>query len=227
MNDLKNFEKKIGYTFKNKNLLKEALTHSSYSVDSFCYERLEFLGDSVLGMVVAKHLYETLATHSEGDLTKLRAALVCEPALYKYAVKIDLGRELHLGKGEEASGGRGRKSILADAFEAVIAAIYLDSGLAAATEFVIPFLPDKKTLKSGKLFSGDYKTALQEIVQQNPENRISYELVGEEGLAHSKTFTANVLINKKIEGTGSGRSKKEAEQQAALAALKKMGYEKD
>ncbi|MCL2071059.1 MAG: ribonuclease III [Oscillospiraceae bacterium] len=223
-----NLEKIIGYTFKNKKLLNQALTHSSSRPHPLnCNERMEFLGDSVLSVVVSKYLYDSLNEQSEGYLTKLRANLVCEEALYKYAKRIDLGGKLIMGKGEELTGGRDRKSILADAFEALIAAIYLDSGLTAATEFIVPFLPSNDVLKVGKLVIGDYKTTLQEIVQQIPENTISYELIGEEGFAHEKIFYANVVINGKVEGSGSGKSKKESQQQAARAALIKLGSESE
>ena len=226
------FEKKLGYTFKNKKLLKQALTHSSVigvgSADSktkvVANERMEFLGDSVLSIVVSKYLYDNLKDCSEGYLTKLRANLVCEDALYKYAKKIGLGEQLIIGKGEESTGGRDRKSILSDAFEALIAAIFLDSGLEPATEFIVPFLPKGKALKSAKLVTGDYKTALQELIQQVPGGVIGYELVDEKGVAHEKVFFSNVIINGKVEGSGSGKSKKESQQQAARAALIKLGH---
>ena len=221
---MKSFESVIAYTFKNKTLLKQALTHSSAG-GGICNERMEFLGDSVLSVVVSKYLYDSLRNQPEGYLTKLRANLVCEEALYKYAKKIELGERLIMGKGEENTGGRDRKSILSDAFEALIAAIYLDSGLTAARAFIVPFLPDKAALSSEKLITGDYKTALQEIIQQNPDSTIVYELTGESGSAHEKVFFASVVINGKIEGSGSGRSKKESQQQAARAALIKLGYE--
>jgi len=221
---MNNFEKLIGYTFKDKMLLRQALTHSS-AVGSAANERMEFLGDSVLSVVVSKYLYDNLQNETEGYLTKLRANLVCEEALYKYAKKLGLGEWLLMGKGEENTGGRQRRSILSDAFEALIAAIYLDSGLSAAKAFIVPFLPDKKTLKTGKLITGDYKTSLQEIIQQDPSNTIAYELTGEEGSAHEKIFFANVVVNGAVKGSGSGRSKKESQQQAAKAALIKMGYE--
>jgi ribonuclease-3 len=223
MKDFDNFEELIGYNFNNKSLLKQALTHSS-AIGSKCNERMEFLGDSVLSVVVAKYLYDNLTTKPEGYLTKLRANLVCEGALFNYAQKLDLGERLIMGKGEENTGGRTRKSILSDAFEAVIAAIFLDGGLDNAQDFIVQFLPDKKSLQSGKLITGDYKTSLQEIVQQTPDYSIYYDEIGEKGNAHEKTFFANVVINGKIEGSGSGHSKKESQQQAARAALIKMGY---
>jgi len=223
----------IGYVFKNKALLEQALTHPSATEglerrqgsQSFCNQRLEFLGDSVLGMVVAKYLYDNLPNKPEGVLTKLRAKLVCEDALYGYAKKINLGELLVMGKGEENSGGRDRKSTLSDAFEAVIAAIYLDSGLESAAAFVTPFLPSAKTLSSGKLITGDYKTALQEIVQQNPNASIYYNEVGEKGAAHDKRFFASVCINGELRGEGMGKTKKESQQMAAKAALAAMGYD--
>ncbi|MCL1789532.1 MAG: ribonuclease III [Oscillospiraceae bacterium] len=220
----KKFEEIIGYTFKKKPLLQNALTHSS-AAGGICNERMEFLGDSVLSVVVSKYLYDNLKKQPEGYLTKLRANFVCEEALYQYAKKIGLGEQLVMGKGEEHTGGRSRKSILSDAFEALIAAIYLDSGLTAATAFIIPFLPAQEELKSTKLITGDYKTILQEFIQQNPDSTIHYKLTGEEGSAHEKTFFADVVINGKVEGSGKGRSKKESQQQAAKAALLQMRYD--
>jgi ribonuclease-3 len=220
------FEKKIGYTFKNKALLTEALTHSSHASGrkKFSNERLEFLGDSVLSLVTSKYLFEQLRGIPEGQLTKLRAGIVCEASLFLFAQRIGLGSQLLLGKGEENTGGRERKSILADAFEALIAAIYLDGGLESATKFVLAFLPKKEKLTSGKPLLSDYKTALQEIIQQNPDEKISYFLESESGEAHNKNFTSSVRLNERKIGTGSGKSKKEAEQNAAKNALKLMGY---
>ena len=218
-------ENKIGYKFKDTALLEKALTHSSFvngKRDS--NERLEFLGDSVLSVVVSKHLFEQLDV-PEGRLTKIRAKLVCEDTLFVFAKRIDLGNSIKLGKGEESTGGRGRKSILADAFEALIAAIYLDGGLESAKKFVLGFMPPVETLRNEKLILGDYKTSLQEVIQQNPEEHIEYEICKETGAAHLRTFTANVLLNGQVIGTGSGLSKKEAEQAAAKEALSLMGYE--
>lgn len=221
------FEKRIGYEFKNAALLKEALTHSSFvnGKNHHSNERLEFLGDSVLSVVVSKYLFENLSDRPEGQLTKLRASIVCEHALFPFAEKIGLGDAILMGKGEENTGGRHRRSILADAFEALIAAIYLDGGLEAASDFIIPFIPSVETLKSGKLLIGDYKTILQEIIQQNPEEKVVYEMAGESGAAHNRLFTSNVLLNGQVIGTGSGYSKKEAEQNAAKEAVRLMGYE--
>lgn len=221
------FEERIGYEFKNPALLKEALTHSSFvnGKNHHSNERLEFLGDSVLSVVVSKYLFENLTDKPEGQLTRLRASIVCEHALFPFAEKIKLGDEILLGKGEENTGGRHRRSILADAFEALIAAIYLDGGLEAARRFIIPFIPPLESLRSGKLLIGDYKTILQEIIQQNPEEKVVYELADESGAAHNRIFTSNVLLNGQIIGTGVGPSKKEAEQNAAKEAIKLMGYE--
>ncbi len=222
MNEL---EKKISYKFKERAFLEEALTHSSYVNGKHnSNERLEFLGDSVLSVVVSKHLFTKLDV-PEGMLTKIRAKLVCEDTLYGFAKRIDLGSYIKLGKGEENTGGRFRKSILADAFEALIAAIYLDGGLENASSFVLGFLPPIETIKEGKLIFGDYKTSLQEVIQQNPEEHVTYEISGESGEAHHRTFTANVLLNGQVIGSGHGSSKKEAEQAAAKEALSLMGYE--
>ena len=219
-------EERIGYEFKNPALLKEALTHSSFvnGKNHHSNERLEFLGDSVLSVVVSKYLFENLEM-PEGQLTKLRASIVCEHSLFPFAEKIKLGEEIFMGKGEENTGGRHRRSILADAFEALIAAIYLDGGLEAARAFILPFIPSLEVLKSGRLLIGDYKTILQEIIQQNPEENVIYELADESGAAHNRIFTSNVLLNGQIIGTGVGGSKKEAEQNAAKEAIKLMGYE--
>ncbi|MBR4305775.1 MAG: ribonuclease III [Ruminiclostridium sp.] len=224
---MKELQKKIGYTFKNERLLEEALTHSSYTNGKHLKsnERLEFLGDSVLSIVVSKYLFENLTNMPEGQLTKIRAGVVCENALYPFARKIDLGKYIFLGKGEEITGGRDRHSILADAFEALIAAIYLDGGIEAARDFILPFIPPVDKLKNGKFLLGDYKTVLQEIIQQNPEEKVTYEIAAESGQAHNKQFTANVLLNGQVIGTGIGKSKKEAEQNAAKEAIGLMGYE--
>ena len=219
------FEDIIGYKFKSPALLGEALTHSSYVGGKHnSNERLEFLGDSVLSVVVSGYLFGALDV-PEGQLTKLRAKLVCEDTLYGFAKRISLGENVKLGKGEEATGGRDRKSILADAFEALIAAIYLDGGLECARSFIMQFMPPIEALKSGKIVLGDYKTALQEVVQQNPEEHVCYEIAGESGAAHRKVFTANVLLNDQVIGTGTGKSKKEAQQEAAKQALTLMGYD--
>lgn len=220
-------ENKIGYKFKDRSLLDKALTHSSFvNGKQNSNERLEFLGDSVLSLVVSKYLFSLLDV-PEGMLTKIRAKLVCEDTLFIFANRISLGQYIKLGKGEESTGGRSRRSILADAFEALIAAIFLDGGIESAKEFILKFMPSTEMLKSSKLIFGDFKTSLQEVIQQNPEEHIEYRIVSETGAAHSRTFTANVLLNGQVIGTGSGRSKKEAEKEAAKEALSLMGYETD
>lgn len=218
-------EKKIGYTFQDKSYLETAITHSSYAneMKNRCpyNERQEFLGDAVLSIIVSDYLFKSFHL-AEGDLTKLRAALVCEKSLCGFAAKIDLGSAIRLGKGEEMMGGRTRPSILADAFEALIAAIYLDGGMEAAREFVLPFVMD--TLESeSKIRFHDYKTALQEIVQKNPEEKLSYVLVEESGPDHNKRFEVEVRLNSNVIGHGVGKSKKDAEQMAAKEALELMG----
>ena len=218
-------EKRIGYHFREKQYLQTAVTHSSYAnemKDPTPYnERQEFLGDAVLSIVVSDYLFKN-SSLAEGDLTKLRAALVCEKSLCGFAAKIDLGSAIRLGKGEEMMGGRTRPSILADAFEALIAAIYLDGGMEAAREFVLPFVMD--TLESeSKIRFHDYRTALQEIVQKNPEEKLSYVLVEESGPDHNKRFEVEVRLNSNVIGHGVGKSKKDAEQMAAKEALELMG----
>mgnify|MGYP001097118218 CR=1 FL=1 len=219
---------KIGYSFKNQSLLITALTHSSYANEvknktvQF-NERLEFLGDSVLNMLAAEYLYSRFDKLPEGDLTKVRASVVCENSLYEIAKKIELGSYLFLGKGEEQTGGRQRMSILADATEALIAALYLDGGIEAARSFVMPFIEERAAEALKQHYLRDYKTALQEIVQKNKQETIRYELTGESGPDHDKTFSAAVYLNSNAVAFGSGKTKKEAEQSAAKAALELMG----
>lgn len=225
--NLKELQEKIGYTFRNESLLIQAMTHSSYANEGKKHrhnnERLEFLGDSVLSVIVARYLFLTYKDLPEGELTKLRAGLVCEKALDVFAGQVGLGDYLFLGKGEELTGGRQRPSILADAFEALLAAVYLDGGYEAAQSFMRRFIPkDLDVKKESKL--SDYKTALQEIIQQNREERIEYVLIDEHGPDHAKVFTAQVLLNSNVIGTGEGSSKKQAEQNAAQEALALMGY---
>lgn len=229
MADFKELQTIIGYSFSNASYLEQAMTHSSYSggKNNGSNERLEFLGDSVLQLTVSQYLFTGMSTEPEGGMTKLRASIVCENSLYSFAKKIDLGRYILLGKGEEMTGGRDRRSILADAFEALIAAIYLDGGMERAREFIMRFVPSIEALKSGKVKLGDYKTILQEIIQQNPEERISYEVEESDGADHHKLFRAAVLLNGQRIGRGSGHSKKEAEQAAAKEAIGLMGYETD
>lgn len=225
--ELEELEKKIGYKFRDIRLLHHAMTHSSYSggKNYECNERLEFLGDAVLQLTVSKYLFTNMKSVPEGGLTKLRASIVCENSLYAFAKRIDLGKYILLGKGEEQSGGRDRKSILSDAFEAMIAAVYLDGGDAESTKMILSFVPSIEALKSGKVRLGDYKTILQEIIQQNPEEHISYEVEEFDGPHNHKTFNAHVLLNGQAIGSGSGQSKKEAEQAAAKEAVRLMGYD--
>ena len=217
----------LGYRFKDESLLYRALIHSSYANESGrqlqSNERLEFLGDSVLGLTAALHLFQK-EKGPEGELTKLRAAVVCEKALFSYAQQLGLGEWLLLGKGERQNGGAARPSILADAFEAVTAAIYLDGGMEPARTFLLPFL-EKEASNQRRAKFKDYKTQLQEIVQQNPGEQITYVLTGESGPDHNKQFTMEVHLNSNVIGTGRGHSKKDAEQKAAREALKLMGYD--
>lgn len=227
--NLLEFQKKIGYTFNNDRLLYEALSHSSYANEKKgrkSNERLEFLGDSVLSIVVSNYIFHHQQQMPEGQLSKLRASLVCEKALFEFSKQIDLGEHIMLGKGEENTGGRQRPSIVSDAFEAVIAAIYLDGGMEPASKHILRFMP-KQFDKSVTPSFTDYKTILQEIVQKNPEERVIYKLVEETGPAHDKRFTVNVMLNSNVIGTGMGASKKNAEQQAAREALALMGYKDD
>ena len=227
MADLAELEEKIGYKFKKREYLRRAMTHSSYSggKNNGSNERFEFLGDSVLQITVSQYLFTNMTTVPEGGLTKLRASIVCENSLYNFANRIELGKYILLGKGEEMTGGRTRRSILADAFEAMIAAVYLDGGMDAAMAMIMRFVPSIEALKSGKVRLGDYKTVLQEIIQKNPEEKISYEVVESSGEQHKKHFTAQVLLNGQVIGSGSGLSKKEAEQEAAKEAVSLMGYD--
>ncbi len=227
--NLEQFQKIIGYRFKNEALLYEALSHSSFANEKKgrrSNERLEFLGDSVLSIVVSSYIFHHEQKMPEGELSKLRASLVCEKALFEFASEIDLGEHIMLGKGEEHSGGRSRPSIVSDAFEAVIAAIYLDGGIEPARKHILRFMPKNLEHRENVSFR-DYKTALQEIIQKNPEEKVSYVLAEESGPAHDKKFMVNVMLNSNIIGTGVGSSKKSAEQQAAREALSLMGYKVD
>lgn len=219
-------QKRIGYDFKDSLLLERALTHSSYANESKmkleCNERMEFLGDAVLSIIVADHIFHKFHL-AEGDLTKIRAGLVCEKSLFEFARKIGLGEELLLGRGEEQTGGRERPSVVSDAFEALIAAIYLDGGMDEAAKFVLPFVEEELKQKEAPFV--DYKTKLQEIIQKNPEERVEYVLVAEEGPDHDKKFVVEVHLNSNIIGRGASRSKKSAEQAAAREALILMGEE--
>lgn len=228
MKPLDEYEKRIGYSFRDKALLETALTHSSYANEhkDKCrsYERLEFLGDSVLGFVTAEYLFHHFPELPEGQLTKNRAALVCEKSLCAFSKKLGVGEFLRLSHGEMNSGGRERASILADVFESTTAAIYLDSGdLEQAKKFILTFIIPAARAQNVKPFK-DYKTNLQEIIQQNPEESLEYVVTGESGPDHDKHFTVEVHLNSNVIGKGGGRSKKEAEQQAAREALELMGY---
>ena len=224
LDNIKLFEEIINYEFKNKQYILEALTHSSYSNENKNYpfnERLEFLGDSVLSIVISDYLFKKEKNLPEGELTKIRANIVCEESLSEISQKIHLGKYMLLGKGEEATGGTERISILADALEAVIAAIYLDGGMKPASEFILTYMDQiiNDSIK-GKIFR-DYKTCLQEVLQSNGENNIWYKLVDEKGPDHNKRFVMQVGINDTVLGIGEGKSKKDAEQVAAKCALDK------
>ena len=222
---IKDLETAIGYRFHNISLLQNALTHSSYANERWhnslmSNERLEFLGDSILGMVVAEYLYKTFPDRPEGELTRMRADMVCEKPLASVAARIELGRHLMLGNGEEQGGGRNRESILADAVESVIAASFLDGGMEAARSFIEKFILVEVPVR--KMHNADYKTALQELVQQKKNQSLSYALVGESGPDHDKRFEVEVSLNGRVIGIGSGSSKKRAEQMAAQAALENL-----
>ena len=225
LDNIYKFEETIDYKFNNKEYILEALTHSSYSNENKRYnfnERLEFLGDSVLSIVVSDYLFNNEKDLPEGELTKLRASIVCEESLSEVANKINLGDFMLLGKGEEATGGRERISILADAFEDVIAAIYLDGSIEDAKKFILTNMEDIiLDARRGKIFR-DYKTHLQEVLQGKGESNIWYKLIDEKGPDHNKRFIMEVGINKDVLGVGEGKSKKEAEQFAARVALNKI-----
>ena len=222
---MRELQNAIGYHFQNPDLLQQALTHTSYANEVYkdglrSYERLEFLGDSILGFTAADYLLGAFPALHEGELTKLRAELVCEASLAETAKKLKLGEYLRLGKGEEAGGGRQRVSIIADVVEAVIAAIYLDGGLSAARRFIYDFV--LVDVKARVKLNADYKTMLQELVQQKKNQVLSYELLGESGPHHDKEFSVRVLLNGSPVGIGSGSSKKRAEQAAARQAVERL-----
>lgn len=223
---MKKLEENLNYSFKNQNLLRNALSHSSFANETHSSlgsnERLEFLGDAVLSVIVADFLYKNFPHKPEGELTKLRASLVCEKSLCRFARELQIGDFLLLGKGEEQCGGRNRNSILADAFEAVLAAMYLDGGMEVAREHVLRFIKDELNHTEDEVFH-DYKTTLQEVIQRNPEERLSYVLSAESGPDHNKSFTVDVYLNSSVIGTGTGKTKKRAEQMAAKDALGLMG----
>ena len=222
---IKDLEAAIGYKFHNISLLQNALTHSSYANERWhnsllSNERLEFLGDSVLGMLVADFLYSTFPDRPEGELTRMRADMVCEHTLALVANRIHLGQHLQLGHGEERLGGRSRESILADATESVIAACFLDGGLEAAARFVKRFILVEVPVS--RPHNMDYKTALQELVQQKKNQTLTYTLVGQSGPDHDKVFAVEVCLNGETVGSGSGSSKKRAEQSAAENAIERL-----
>ncbi|MBP3332573.1 MAG: ribonuclease III [Clostridia bacterium] len=226
-------EKKIGYTFKNRGLLMHAMTHSSYSNEEKAKghnissnERMEFLGDAVLSIIVSKYLFDNLTGAQEGELSKIRSAVVCEKALASYAEEIDLGKYLLLGHGEEINNGRERPSILSDAYEALLAAMYIDAGIEEVRKFLLSYAVPliEKTIREHS--STDYKTKLQQIVQQKPGETLVYIIVSESGPPHQKNFIAEARLNdSNVLGTGSGSSKREAEQNAAKDALKFFGFD--
>ncbi len=224
--DFQELEKKIGYTFQNRALLKQAVTHSSFANEQKInrqkhYERLEFLGDAVLELVSSDFLFQTHPEMPEGQLTKLRASMVCEPALAYCAKDLTLDSYIQLGKGEEATGGRYRDSIISDVMEAVIGAIYLDGGMEPARTYIHRFV--LSDLENKQLFL-DSKTNLQEYMQQNLKKEFHYRLVEESGPEHDKVFVVEVVMEEKVLGRGKGRTKKAAEQQAAYEAL--LGFKK-
>ncbi len=224
-------ETKLQYTFQDPALLEQALCHSSYanehrSAHLRSNERLEFLGDAVLGFVTADCLFRRHPDLPEGDLTRIRAALVCEQSLYEAAYALGLGRYLRLGRGEESGGGRERPSILADAMEALIAAVYLDGGMESAAALIHRFLLDGQG-EAVEERRRDYKTALQELVQRKADQVMVYRMLDEQGPDHAKVFTAEVLVNGQSIGQGRGHSKKEAEQSAARSALENLGCQED
>lgn len=224
MKKLSDLQEVIGYQFKQEGLLRQALTHSSFANEKHMKkhsdnERLEFLGDAVLEIVSSEFLYKNYPNKSEGDLTKFRASLVCEPTLALCTREIDLGKYLFLGKGEDLTGGRKRNSILSDALEAVIGAIYLDGGFEHAKEFIHKFI--LTDIEHKKLFY-DCKTSLQEEVQGHYEEALNYRLISEEGPDHDKRFTVEARIGEKVIGKGVGHTKKAAEQEAAYEALLKL-----
>ena len=231
---MEGLEQVVGHRFERRELLERALTHSSYSNETgapdhhlLCNERLEFLGDSVLSLITSEYLFEQFKDCPEGDLTRMRADVVCERALAGYAEQIGLGQFLRLGKGEDRNNGRECRSILADAFEALLAALYLDAGKDRVAEFLLPFVKEElKTLKPGG-FHGDCKTKLQQFVQQNEGDFLEYVTVGESGPDHRKTFWVEARLNGNVIGQGEGRSKRSAEQAAAQAALELFGLNEE
>ncbi|NTW71997.1 MAG: ribonuclease III [Eubacteriaceae bacterium] len=223
---IEKFEKLINYRFTDKEIIKNALTHSSFINEKFNFrnnERIEFLGDAVLELVISNYLYNTYTELTEGELTKLRAKIVCTESLSSAAQKNEMGMFIFMGKGEENTGGRNRKSILANTFEAVAGAIYLDGGFVEANRFILSMLKSNiEDAVSGKMVF-DYKTKLQEVIQKRAENNIRYMVTNETGPEHNKLFYVDLILNGKIIGTGTGYNKKEAEQNAAYDGLLELG----
>lgn len=219
--ELEEFEKRIGYTFSNRRLLEKALTHTSYAYEHKCdsNEKLEFLGDAVLEFVTSKYLYNRFTNLKEGEMTKVRASVVCEESLYQVAIKLGFSDFLYLGKSELVNNGKQRPAILADSVEAVIAAMYLDSGIEKVEKFIIQNLEEAIQVASTHVGMKDYKTVLQERLQEHGEVRIVYEIVKESGPDHDKKFTAQVTYNEKVLAEGEGSSKKAAEMEAARVAI--------
>ena len=221
----------LGYRFKDNSLLSTALTHTSFAYENkdgktFSNERLEFLGDAVLELIISSHIFNKFPDLTEGELTKLRASIVCEDSLSKVSKKLKIGENLMLGKGEEQNGGRNRPSILADAFEAILGAIYLDGGFNDAEKFILEVLKDVILQKKDSFKTNDSKTLLQEIIQKNSQEPLVYKIISEEGPAHDKVFTVEVFHKGSSLAIGGGKSKKDAEQDAATIAIKKNEYNK-
>lgn len=222
--ELELIEKSIGYTFKDKELLKTALTHTSYAYENKkeSNEKLEFLGDSILEFISSKYLYAKYTNLKEGEMTKVRATVVCEESLHKIAKVHNFGDFLYLGKSEQKTGGKSRPAILADSVEAVIAAIYLDGGIEEADKFIIENLKNEIEIATKHVGDKDYKTVLQEKLQEHGDVKIEYETIGESGPDHNKKFKAQVKCNGKILAQGEGKSKKEAQMHAAKKALENL-----
>ena len=222
--EIKKVEKEIGYTFKQKELLKKALTHTSYAYEKKVEsnEKLEFLGDSILEFISSKYLYQNYPNLKEGEMTKVRATVVCEKSLHKIAQKHNFSDFLYLGKSEQVTGGKNRPAILADSVEAIIAAMYLDGGLDKAEKFIIENLKDEIEIATKHVGDKDYKTVLQEKLQEHGDVKIEYEITKEIGPDHNKSFEAQVSLNGKVLAKGKGKSKKEAHMEAAKKALENM-----
>lgn len=229
-NTIEGLEEKLGYNFQDKQLLIKALSHSSFAnelksknVKAECNERLEFFGDSILSLSVSEYLYTNYPNLPEGELSKVRAGTVCEKALAKFAREINLGKFLFLGHGEEITNGRERPSILADAFEAILGAMYIDGGLSPVKKFLMPFATEeiKQIIARGN--TKDYKSMLQQFVQQEQSDVLEYKIVNEYGPAHERIFETEAILNNNVIGKGVGKSKREAEQNAAKEALKLFG----